>query len=122
MFAPCTLFTQPDRVLRTVSLDLVRVDLTDAAVTLLVDMGVDRCMDNPRNLTTLRVAGSSVGLETLNALSTSVAFPGFKFVSTFDVTPGHRMVPTPVSSALLRHLWLYNPFVHPTAIQWDAAV
>ena len=73
------------------------------------------------DITTLRVEGLSVGSKTLKALSTSVACPGFKFVSTFDVSPGSPIVTTRMTSALLRQQWLHNPFVPPTAIQWDAA-
>ena len=120
-FALCARFADPNRALRLLSLDVFDIDLTDEAVAFLVDVGVDRYMKNRRNITTLRVEGSSVGPETLKALATSVACPGFKFVSTFDVSPGCRIVPTRMTAALLRQQWLHNPFVPPTAIQWDAA-
>ena len=74
--APCMLLAQDEhhRVLRVVFLDFPDIDLTDEAVALLVDAAVQRCEKNPRNVNTLKVEGSSVGVCAFAALSVWVTF------------------------------------------------
>ena len=80
--APCMLLAQDEhhRVLRVVFLDFPGIDLTDEAVALLVDAAVQRCEKNPRNVNTLKVEGSSVGVCSFAALSVWVTCGIFVFV------------------------------------------
>ena len=105
--APCMLLVH-HRVLRVVFMDFPGTDLTDEAVALLMDVAVQRCVNNPRNVNTLKVEGSSVGVHAWTALAASTALPGckFHFYNSFWQKP--------VSPLLSVHQTVYHPFVSVT--------